>query len=111
MAEVISKVVIDVIKANSYTYVLAQSSNKGKNFLPRVAAHFDSQLATDVLEIIDKDTFKRPLYAGNAIATIRMKDNIKVKLSLNPPPFYTSNNSLFRYTLLMLVLINSDDSF
>lgn len=66
--------------AKNYTHVLTPSSNTGKNFLPRLAAVLDSQPLTDISAVIDAETFKRPTYAGNAVATVKMSDAIKFLL-------------------------------
>jgi hypothetical protein len=65
---------------NGYTHVLHSSSNNGKSFLPRMAAMVDASPLTDVIEVIDHETFKRPMYAGNAITTVKMTDEIKFLL-------------------------------
>jgi len=54
------------------------STNHGKNFLPRLAGLVDSAIITEVSQVIAPDTFKRPMYAGNAIATVKMSDAVKV---------------------------------
>ena len=64
------------LSGNSYSHVLAPSSNHGKNYMPRVAALMDSAL-TDMTSVVSEDTFQRPMYAGNAIATVQMKDATK----------------------------------
>lgn len=67
--------------AGQYTHVLTPSSNAGKSFIPRVAATMDSSPLSDVMEVVDESTFKRPTYAGNAIATVRMSDPVKFILT------------------------------
>jgi electron transfer flavoprotein alpha subunit len=80
IAEDISPVVRDIATSGSYTHVLAPSSNNGKNFLPRTAALCDSSPLTDVIAVKDESTFLRPMYAGNAIATVNMTDKLKFLL-------------------------------
>jgi electron transfer flavoprotein alpha subunit len=64
--------------ANNYSHILAPATANGKNVLPRVAAKLDVAQLSDVTKVISSDTFERPIYAGNAIATVQSLDPIKV---------------------------------
>jgi electron transfer flavoprotein alpha subunit len=61
-----------------YSHILAAATTTGKNFLPRVAALLDVAQISDIVRVESSDTFKRPIYAGNAIATVQSSDPIKV---------------------------------
>ena len=64
--------------AEDYDPVLAAHTTPGKNFLPRAAAMLDVQMISDIIAVDSADTFKRPIYAGNAIATVQSSDARKV---------------------------------
>ncbi|KAA0011426.1 electron transfer flavoprotein subunit alpha/FixB family protein [Billgrantia pellis] len=64
--------------AGDYTHVLAAATTTGKNVLPRVAALKDVSQVSEIVEVVDADTFRRPIYAGNAIATVKSADSLKV---------------------------------
>lgn len=76
LAENVSLLVASVGKA--YSHVLAAATSNGKNFLPRVAALLDVSQISEITKVISPDTFERPIYAGNAIATVQSSDAIKV---------------------------------
>src|SRR5258706_10037550 len=76
LAENVTAVVLSIAKG--YTHVLAPSTSNGKNIMPRVAALLDVQQISDIVAVESPDTFGRPTYAGNARATVKSKDPIKV---------------------------------
>jgi electron transfer flavoprotein alpha subunit len=74
------------VQAQKYTHVLAPATSFGKNILPRLAAHLDVQQISDVVAVVDVGTFRRPFYAGNAVATVQSSDAIKV-MTVRPTAF------------------------
>jgi len=64
--------------ANNYSHILAPATANGKNVLPRVAAKLDVAQLSDITKVVSADTFERPIYAGNAIATVQSNDPVKV---------------------------------
>jgi len=76
MAENIAGLVTELGKEASH--ILAAATTTGKNFMPRVAALLDVAQISDIIKVESADTFLRPIYAGNAIATVQSTDNIKV---------------------------------
>ncbi|KAA0681166.1 electron transfer flavoprotein subunit alpha/FixB family protein [Azospirillum brasilense] len=76
LPENVSPLVVNLAKG--YGHVLAAASSEGKNLLPRVAALLDVAAISDITGVVSADTFERPIYAGNAIATVKSADPIKV---------------------------------
>ena len=76
LAENVAALVVSLAK--NYSHVLAPSTSNGKNVMPRAAALLDVQQISDIVSVEGADTFVRPIYAGNALATVKSKDSIKV---------------------------------
>lgn len=76
LAENIAPLVVEL--AAGYSHILAPSTSNGKNIMPRVAAHLDVDQISDIISVERADTFKRPIYAGNVIATVQTSDAVKV---------------------------------
>ena len=72
VANLVSKI------ADNYSHILATATTSAKNIMPRVAALRDVQQISEISEVIDTETFVRPIYAGNAMATVKSSDSLKV---------------------------------
>jgi len=84
LAEQLSQVLVQISK--NYTHILAPSTTFGKNFMPRAAAILDVSQISDISAVVSVDTFIRPIYAGNAIATVQSSDPIKF-ITVRPTSF------------------------
>src|SRR5919198_484027 len=76
LAENVAALIVSLAK--SYSHLLAPATSTGKDVMPRAAALLDVQQISDIAAIESADTFVRPIYAGNALATVKSKDPIKV---------------------------------
>ncbi|SAL76372.1 electron transfer flavoprotein subunit alpha/beta [Caballeronia choica] len=76
LAENVEGTVLNIAK--DYSHILAPATAYGKNIAPRIAAHLDVAQISDITAVDGPDTFERPIYAGNAIATVQSQDPIKV---------------------------------
>lgn len=76
LAENLSELIAELGK--DYTHILAAATTAGKNIMPRVAALLDVAQISEIMSVESEDTFKRPIYAGNVIATVQSADSIKV---------------------------------
>ena len=76
LAEDFAKLVLSI--ADSYSYILAPATTFGKNLMPRISAKLDIQQISDIISIESEDTFKRPIYAGSCIATVKSNDSVKL---------------------------------
>lgn len=84
LAENIAPLVVEL--ASNYSHIIAPATTTGKNFLPRVAALLDVSMVSDITAVIDAKTFERPIYAGNATATVQSAED-KIVLSVRGTAF------------------------
>ena len=102
LAESVSPVIINI--ADQYSHILAPATTFGKNIMPRVAAILDISQVSDIVKIESGDTFIRPIYAGNALATIKSMDVKKIitirPTSFDPAPTSGGNAAIEKITQL-----------
>lgn len=89
IAENVAALIADI--AEGYTHIVAPATTTGKNIMPRVAALLDVGMVSDVISVESDDTFKRPIYAGSAIATVQSSDPVKV-LTVRGTAFEPANS-------------------
>ena len=75
-----------VKQSENYSYVVCSANTFGKNLMPRVAALLDTSQVSDIIKVISPDTYLRPIYAGNAFATVKSTDNKKC-ITIRPTSF------------------------
>jgi electron transfer flavoprotein alpha subunit len=84
LAENLTPLVVKL--ADKYTHIIASANTFGKNFMPRVAALLDTSQVSDIIKVNSSDTFIRPIYAGNAFATVKSNDKKKC-ITIRPTSF------------------------
>ena len=78
--------------AENYSHIVCSANTFGKNLMPRVAAHLDTSQVSDIIKVISPDTFLRPIYAGNAFATVKTNDTKKC-VTIRPTSFEPCESS------------------
>jgi len=78
LPENVTLLIAQLVQEQGYSHVLASATSNGKNILPRVAAKLDVDQISEIIAVESADTFKRPIYAGNAIATVQSTASVKV---------------------------------
>jgi len=81
-----------VKQAENYSHIVCSANTFGKNLMPRVAALIDTSQVSDIIKVISKDTFLRPIYAGNAFATVKSLDSKKC-ITIRPTSFDPATTS------------------
>lgn len=95
LAENVGALVVDLAK--NYSHIMTASTTTGKNLMPRIAALLDVMQISDIITVESADTYKRPMYAGNVIATVKSNDPIKVltvrTTAFDPVPMASSSDT------------------
>ncbi len=89
LAENFAPLVVKV--SENYSHIISSANTFGKNLMPRIAAHLNISQVSDIIKVISPDTFLRPIYAGNAFATVKSKDKKNV-LQLDQHPLILRQN-------------------
>ena len=106
LAEELSNLVVSL--AASFSYILAPATTFGKNLLPRISAKLDVQQISDIISVESEDTFKRPIYAGSCIATVKSNDSVKLITVRTTAfdPVSTDNNGVEVETIQTVDAVN-----
>ena len=106
LAEELSNLVVSL--AGSFSYILAPATTFGKNLLPRISAKLDVQQISDIISVESEDTFKRPIYAGSCIATVKSNDSVKLITVRTTAfdPVSTDNNGVEVETIQTVDAVN-----
>jgi electron transfer flavoprotein alpha subunit len=91
LAENVSQLIAQI--GRTYQYILMPATTFGKNILPRVAALLDVAMLSDVVQIISPNTFVRPIYAGNALATVQIEEPVKL-LTIRTTTFHAASDDI-----------------
>ena len=78
--------------AGNYSHIVCSANTFGKNLMPRIAAHLDTSQVSDIIKVLSPDTFLRPIYAGNAFATVKSTDKKKC-ITIRPTSFEPASTS------------------
>ncbi len=78
LAENVAPLVVKLVRDSGYGHVVATATTSAKNIMPRAAALLDVMQISDISAVVSPDTFVRPIYAGNALATVQSKDSVKI---------------------------------
>ncbi len=89
-AENFEPVIVKISK--NYSHIVSSANTFGKNLMPRIAAKLDTSQISDITKVISSDTFQRPIYAGNAFATVKSKDSKKC-ITIRPTSFEPCESS------------------
>ena len=89
MAESYADLVVEI--SGDYNAILTTASTTGKNFMPRVAALLDIPQISEIINVLDSDTFERPIYAGNAIQTVKSLSSKKI-ITVRAPSFQAAGD-------------------
>ena len=84
LAENFAPLVVKI--SENYSHIVSSANTFGKNLMPRIAAHLDTSQVSDIIKVISQDTFLRPIYAGNAFATVKSSDTKKC-VTIRPTSF------------------------
>ena len=84
VAENFAPVIVEL--SENYSHIISSANTFGKNLMPRIAAALDTSQISDITKVVSNDTFLRPIYAGNAFATVKSKDNKKC-VTIRPTSF------------------------